>query len=449
MNTDSANLESVYSPYAGARIEAYDFEEAFAEIDKLVRALSAKDVLATNQIHALSYHLNTRGFLHLQLGHFREGLADCLEARKRDANLDQDNLNLANLLFHHYESLILPQMAQLKNKLTTDACRKIANAYHGHGFYAHAAGYYHLAISVAKQSELAQLYDSLSASYLGSGLIIEAFIASARAVLLNPAIDKTNYLLSLPQIEGLGQDPQAFVSGFPDQPAMASYSSASEVQATGVDYLFARKYVDSLDFFNQKVDEARQQLAANNLNGIGQLLPGYLNHRATSHLNLRNFDLAIADCLEARSLDQSLGQNNLRFAQFFKAQYDTSLKPLFDALDTKISAAGYNDVGIHLHKNGFHVQAATYFQLAISISTDLVRAESYNNLAGTYFDAGYYIEALRAVSQAMAINPMTNRTNYIAISTKLKPMMLDQNALREDPFQFAKASAASHSQKIH
>ncbi|MBO1348460.1 MAG: tetratricopeptide repeat protein [Hormoscilla sp. GUM202] len=421
MKTKSASLDSVHSSYVGSRIEVHDFEEAFSEADSLVESTRL----------TLNYHLNTRGFIHLQLGRYGEGLADCMEARQMNPDLDQDNLMLANLLCYYHESTILPAMEQLKQGLSPTAFSKIAMAYHNTGFYAHAASYFQLALSVAETAQLAQLYNSLSASYLGAGLFIEGFQASAKAVLLDAEIDKTNYLASLRQVEGMGQDPSVLM---PDYPSVEGRLDPDDGINEALTHYFERKYSHALESFDRIISDARKQLESNADDEKGRLLPGYINHRAMCHLNLGNFDEAISDCLEARQLDPDLEHANLRLAQFFKAEYDSSLKPLFDELEKEISAEGYNNVGVFYFKHGFFAHAATYFQLAVSISEGLVQAESYNNLAGAYLDFGCIIEALRAASKAVALNPKINKSNYNQASMRLKPMGLDPEELVEDRF---------------
>ncbi|MGK7924046.1 MAG: hypothetical protein AB4290_02125 [Spirulina sp.] len=421
MKNERGSLDSVHSAYVGSRIEAHDFEAAFSEVDSLVE--SARSML--------SYHLNTRGFTHLQLGRYSEGLSDCMEARQMNPDLDQNNLMLANLLFYYHESTILPAMEQLKQELSPTAFSKIAMAYHNTGFYVHAASYFQLALSVAETTQLAQLYNNLSASYLGAGLLIEGFQASAKAVLLDADIDKTNYLASLKQIEGMGQDPGALM---PNYPSVEGNLNADNEINEALTYYFNRKYSDALASFDRIISDARKQLESNEDGEKGRLLPGYLNHRAMCHLNMGNFDEAISDCLEARKLDSDLEHTNLRLAQFFKAEYDSSLKPLFDELEKEISAEGYNNVGVFYFKHGFLAHAATYFQLAISLSEGLVRAESYNNLAGAYLDLGCPIEALRAASQAVALNPKIDKVNSNLASMRLKPMGLNPENLIEDKF---------------
>jgi tetratricopeptide (TPR) repeat protein len=434
MNPESSGLESVHSPYIGACVEKHDFAAAFTEADRLVMAVRAAPEESRGQ--TLSYHLNTRGFLHLQLGRYEEALTDCLEARQMNPDLDQNNLMLARLFFHYYDSVIVPEMERLREGLSAQACRNIAMAYHDTEFYAHAASYFQLAISVAEPEALPELYNSLGGSYLGSGHLIEAFVASAKALLLAPEFDKTNYLLSLWQLQGMGQDPGAFMPGYPLVVGTQAAGQRDELV-----YYLRKDYSSCLERFEQIVADARAQVSPQSGAGTvppaedrARRLPGYLNHRALCHLNLGHLDEAIADSLEARRLDPNLGHANLRVAQFFKEKYESSLKPLFDKLKRGISAEGYNQIGLFFFKHGFQAHAAMYFQLAASISEELVQAEALNNLAGAYLDSGHTIEALRASSRALLLNPHISKANHKQACIRLKPMGLDADRLLEDRF---------------
>ena len=424
MSSEAASLGSVHNACVGSLIEAHDFETAFAEIDRIIDRHRAGTEAARDDL--LSYHLNTRGYLHIQLGRYDQALVDCTEARRLNPDLDQNNLSLANLFANHYHGTIVPGMARVQDG-SCRAMSSIARAYYNTGFHAAAASYYQLAISVAEIIGLAALYNDLSAAYLGGGLPIEAYQASARAVMLDPDLDRTNYSLALMQVEGLGQDPGVFMSP-PARPQPCAEHS------DGIDEFLAHNHTASLRHFDQKVSEARRQLTADEDSPEGRLLPGYLNHRAMCHLNLGNFDQAVEDCLEARRLDIDIDHSNLRLCQLFRAKYNDELRPLFAMLKAEISAETYNAIGVVFHQNGLHAQAATYFQLAITLAEGLVLAESYNNLAGAYLDGGYYIEALRAASMAVALNPDINKVNYNLVRARLKPMQIDEDALLIDRF---------------
>ena len=160
--------------------------------------------------------------------------------------------------------------------------------------------------------------------------------------------------------------------------------------------------------------------------------------RGRCHLNLHQFDEAVSDCLEARTHSLNLGQADLRLAQFFKAEFDSSLKPLFDKLHADKCAETYNELGVVFFRNGFQANAATYFQLAAALSEGLVRAELLDNLAGAYLVSQHVIEALRASAEAIALNPSINKVNFNLASTQLKPARIDIDAMIKDRFDTLK-----------
>ena len=428
MNIESIPPESLHSPVVASRVGEYDFEAALQEADRLVEA--ARTAQAATRDLVLSYHLNTRGFLHLQLGHFKEALADTTEARGLNPDLDQNNLKLANLFANYYDSVIVPEMEKLRDGLSVEPCTKIAMAYHETGFYENAVNYFQLAISVATQEELNGLYDSLAGSYLGAGFLVEAFMASARAIAIEPETDSTNFLLSSWQLQGMGVNLDMLLP--PSVPRVIAPQNAIDRPTDETAFYLSKDTASTLDRLNQIIAAERQKLSAAGSGGTPSRLPGFLSQRAFCHLQLGDVDEAIEDHLEARRLDINLDQTNLRLAQFFKAEFETALKPLFDQLAQKISAEVYNKIGVVYFDHHFYGNAATYFQLAASIAEGLVKAESYNDLAGAYLDAGLTIDALRASHQAALLNPDINKVNFNLAVIRLKPMGLDTEELLGD-----------------
>ena len=420
-----------------AAIAAHDFQTAFLATNSLLvsRAVAGADNVQTE---TLSQNLNTRGWLHLQLGRPAEALADCVEARRMNPNLDQNNLMLARLFHDHYDSVIKPEMARLEAGISADAAHNIAMAYYATGFYANAASYLNLAISVADPSEVPGLYNALSGAYLGSGHIVEALQASAKAIALAPETDRTNYDLALRQIEALGQDPSPFLVDIPPVPRRAAAAPRDQAAAAGD--IIGGDNAAALNTLNRLVEAAKAKLqgAGPATAGVDKALSeeaaGLLLARGRRHLNLHQFDQAVSDCLEARSHSLNLGHADLRLAQFFQAEYDRSLKPLFDKLHAQISAETYNELGLVFFRNGLHANAATYFQFAAALSEGLVRAESLNNLAGAYLNTQHVVEALRASTQASALNPSISQVNRNLASTLLKPPRIDPDDMLKDRF---------------
>jgi tetratricopeptide (TPR) repeat protein len=412
----------------GAAVAVHDFEAAFQAINGHVMA--SRVVAGAVHGESLSFNLNTRGWLHLQLGRYAEALADCREARRMNPNLDQNNLKLARLFNDYYESVIKPEMARLATGVSADAAANIAMAYYQTGFSANAASYLNIALSVADPTEVAGLYNTLSGAYLGSGLIIDALRASAKAIALAAETDHTNYTLALRQIEALGQNPSALLDDIPPVPPRATAAAAGP-QVT----LVSGNYAAALNNLNPRVAAAMAKLGGAAVdNAASEEAAGLLHERGRYHLNLHNFDQAVSDFREARRHALHLGHEDLRLAQFFQAEFETSLKPLFDKLHAGICAETYNELGLLFFRNGFPANAATYFQLAVLISEGLVRAESLNNLAGAYLDSQHVIEALRAATQASALNPHISKVNLDLASTLLKPARIDLDAMLKDRF---------------
>jgi tetratricopeptide (TPR) repeat protein len=166
--------------------------------------------------------------------------------------------------------------------------------------------------------------------------------------------------------------------------------------------------------------------------------------RSRARLNRHDFDEAITDALEARSLDPYLGHSDLRLAQLFRAEYRRTLEPLFDRVHREPTAAAYMDLGLAFFEHGQHSNAATYFQLAaaaaVGVGEELERAEALNNLAGTYLESGFPIAGLRAAARAVALNPHISKVNFNFASMRLKPMGLDPDVLRKDRFETLRAS---------
>jgi tetratricopeptide (TPR) repeat protein len=427
MNADPSSTPDVVS----AAIAAFDFEAAFRAANGLVEAgRAAADKIDTE---SLSLHLNTRGLLHLQLGRYAEALVDLGDARRMNPNLDQNNLPLGQLFKDHYESVFKPEMARLESGITADALRNIAIAYFETGFYANAASYLNIAISVADPSEVAGLYNMLSGAYLGSGLIIEALQASAKAIALDPETDHTNHGLALRQLEDIGQDPSPFLEDIPPVPPSDGASAGSQGEAAAD--IVGGDHAAALDTLDPLVEAAKTKLQGAGAGGAAsEELAALLLARGRRHLNLHHFDEAVSDFLEARRHSVNLGHADLHLGQFFQAEFGRSLKPLFDKLHAQISAETYNEIGVLFFNKGFHANAAIYFQLAAALSEGLVRAESLNNLAGTYLESQHIIEALRASSRAIALNPLISKVNFNLASLHLKPARIDPNAMLKDRF---------------
>src|SRR5262249_25971167 len=104
-----------------AAIAAHDFQTAFLATNSLLVASRAVAGADNIQTETLSQNLNTRGWLLLQLGRPAEALADCVEARRMNPNLDQNNLMLARLFHDHYDSVIKPEMQRLEAAISAVA----------------------------------------------------------------------------------------------------------------------------------------------------------------------------------------------------------------------------------------------------------------------------------------------------------------------------------------
>ena len=406
-------MENLELDKIGTLANQYDFEGAFQEVHELI-----KNIEKGSEDEQLSLHLNTRGLMHLQLGRYDDALEDCMKARTLNSNLDQTNLKLARLFSNHFESVFKNEMTKLTKGVDVKACATIATAYYDSGFYSHAAGYFRVALHKAKGQVKASLLNDLSACYLGSGFIIEAYKAAAKAVKINSAIDKTNFRIAESQLKKFGLDPNDFGKRL----KVEKLSEAKhELEEEDISYL--NKDSESLlESITSSITNIRNGKSSVEKNEHNLLLAGYLSHRAFCYLNLGKIDEAIEDCHEARKVDPLLDHSNLRLAQFFKEQYDELLKPLFEKLEKEISADTYNEIGIVYHNNGFYSNAAYYFQLAANISFELVKAESYNNLAGAYYEEGLIIDSLIASFKAVRFNPEINKVNYNLARMKLKAM---------------------------
>jgi tetratricopeptide (TPR) repeat protein len=423
-------------PTGRAAIESFEFETALRIVHTQIDALARKP--RRNKSEAMSLHLNSRGWLHLQMGHYAEAVADCTEARRLNPNLDQHNLMLSRLFADYHESIIRPELGRLVGGLVPDACRNIAMAYYQSGFCAHAASYLELAIVSAAHAALPDLYNNLGGAYLGADLPVEALRASAKAVSLDPGIDRTNYDQALQVLAEMGQSPGPFLAGILAGPAPSSGAagpagSGATGPARGTGFGVSPRPAELGDL-DGRIDEVRGRHDRGDRGASTMELVTLLIQRSRAHMNRHDFDRAIEDALEARRLDLHVGHGDLRLAQFLRAEFKRSLEPLFDRLHEASPAQTYNEIGAVFFAHGQHSNAATYFQLAAALGEELIRAEALNNLAGACLEMNLPILALRAAAQAVALNPEISRVNLNVASMRLKPMQLDQNALLKDRF---------------
>ena len=95
-----------------------------------------------------------------------------------------------------YNGKLKPLFEKLHQEISAETYNEIGTVFHENDIVANAAFYFRLAANMSYNLVLAESYNNLAGAYLNGGFLIDAVVASARAVEINPKINKVNYNLS-------------------------------------------------------------------------------------------------------------------------------------------------------------------------------------------------------------------------------------------------------------